>query len=330
MKVVQFSRFGRPEDVVECIEVDDPPAPAADEVVLDVLAFPINPADLLTIEGRYAVRPPLPSRVGAECVARVKVVGKEVHEVHEGDLVIPLDRDNWVQRKVSKAARVIKIPAHVDPLQLAMLKVNPPTAWLMMTRYVDLAAGEWILQDAANSGVGHCLIQLARAEGLKTINIVRREGLADELVKIGASAVLVDGPNLADRIAAATARAPIRLAIDAVGGSQIVRFGDALADEATVVTYGRLSGENPQLSPHQCVFKRICLTGFWLVPQLQKMSREEIVAMYDKLAGRIANGTIHVPVQATFPIEDIRQAVALTNGYRRSGKVLVTPNGPIG
>ena len=48
-----------------------PAPPEADEVALDVLAFPINPADLLMIEGRYAVRPPLPSRVGAECLARV-------------------------------------------------------------------------------------------------------------------------------------------------------------------------------------------------------------------------------------------------------------------
>jgi trans-2-enoyl-CoA reductase len=330
MKVVQFSRFGPPDEVVECVEVQDLSAPAADEVALDVLAFPINPADLLTIEGRYAVRPALPSRVGAECVARVSAGGKTVNDLHTGDLVIPLDRDNWVQRKIAKAARVIKVPADVDPLQLAMLKVNPPTAWLMMTSYVDLAPGEWILQDAANSGVGQCLIQLARAEGLKTVNIVRREGLADDLIRIGADVVLVDGPNLAERIAAATKDAPIRLAIDAIGGSQIVRFADALADEAMVVTYGLLSGENPQLSPHQCVFKRVSLTGFWLMPRLQKMSRDEIVALYGRLARRIADGSVRVPVQATFPIEEIRKAVALTNAYGRAGKVLVTPNGPVG
>ena len=329
MKVVQFSRFGRPDDVVECIAVDDPPAPAADEVALEVLAFPINPADLLTIEGRYAVRPSLPSRVGAECVARVSAVGRTVDDLRAGDLVIPLDRDNWVQRKTAKAGRVIKVPAHVDPLQLAMLKVNPPTAWLMMTDYVDLAPGEWILQDAANSGVGQCLIQLAKAEGYKTVNIVRREGLADELIRIGADAVLVDGSNLAERVAAATRDAPIRLAIDAVGGNQIVRFGDALANEATVVTYGLLSGENPQLTPHQCIFKQICLTGFWLMPRLQKMPHERIVTLYDRLASRLADGSVHVPVQGTFPIEDIKKAVALTHGYGRAGKVLVTPNGPV-
>ena len=329
MKIVQFSRFGPPEQVAECIEVDDPPAPADDEVMLDVLAFPINPADTLTIEGGYAIRPALPARVGAECIARVAAIGTAVADLKTGDLVIPLDRENWVQRKLAKADRVMKVPAGVDPLQLAMLKVNPPTAYLMMTKYVALAPGDWILQDAANSGVGYCLIQLAKAEGFRTVNIVRREGLADELTALGADVVLVDGPDLAHRITAATGGAPIKLAIDAVGGGQIVRFGDALADEATVLNYGLLSGENPQLSAHQCVFKRIMLTGFWLLPWLQKMPRADIATLYGGLAKRVAEGALQVPIQATFPIEDIKQALALANGYRRAGKVLVTPNGPL-
>ena len=329
MKIVQFSRFGPPAEVAECIEVDGPPAPADDEVTLDVLAFPINPADTLTIEGLYAIRPALPARVGAECIARVAAIGSVVADLKPGDLVIPLDRDNWVQRKLAKADRVMKVPAGVDPLQLAMLKVNPPTAYLMMTKYVALAPGDWILQDAANSGVGHCLIQLAKAEGFKTVNIVRREGLADELTALGADVVLVDGPDLAAHITAATKGAPIKLAIDAVGGTQIVRFGDALADEAMVLNYGLLSGENPQLSGHQCVFKRIMLTGFWLVPWLQKMPRPDIATLYGGLAKHVADGALNVPIQATFPIEEIKQALALANGYRRAGKVLVTPNGPL-
>jgi NADPH:quinone reductase-like Zn-dependent oxidoreductase len=330
MKLAQFSRFGRPDEVIECIDIDDPPPPGVGEVALDVLAFPINPADLLTLQGRYAARPKLPARVGAECVARVSVVGDGVEDLREGDLVIPLDRDNWAQRKVTKASRLIKVPVNVDPLQLAMLKVNPPTAWLMMTKYAELAPGEWLLQTAANSGVGHCLVQLAKAQGIRTVNIVRRQEVASELTALGADAVLVDGPDLAGRVTAATASAPIRLAIDAVGGSQITRFGDALADEAIVLNYGRLSGEDPRLTGHQCVFKRLWLTGFWLTPWLQKLSRQEIAALYAGLAGRIADGTLRVKVEATFPIEEIKQAVALSNAYRRTGKILVTPNGPIG
>ncbi len=330
MKITQFAAFGKPDEVIRCVDVDDVGAPAPDEAVIDVLAFPINPADLLTIEGRYAVRPPLPARLGAECVGRVISRGRDVRDLAEGDLVIPLDRENWVQRKKAKAAQLVKVPANVDPLQLAMLKVNPPTAHLMMTKYVDLKPGEWLIQSAANSGVGHCLIQLAKAAGIRSMNVVRRAGLADELHTLGADVVVVDGPDLAERVRAATDGAAIRLAIDAVGGTQVVRLGDCLADEGIIVNYGLLSGENPQLTGHQTVFKRLWLTGFWLMPTLQRMTPAEIRELYGMLAGRIADGSLRVPVEATYPIEAIAQAVAQANAYRRTGKVLVTPNGPLG
>jgi NADPH:quinone reductase-like Zn-dependent oxidoreductase len=329
MKIVQFDRFGKPDEVVRCVDVDDVDAPAADEAVIDVLAFPLNPADLLTIEGRYAVRPALPARVGAECVGRVTALGRDVRNLAAGDLVIPLDRENWVQRKKVKAALLVKVPAEVDPLQLAMLKVNPPTAHLMMTQYVDLKRGDWLVQDAANSGVGHCIVQLAKATGLHTVNVVRREGLADELLALGGDVVLVDGPDLGERVRAATNGASIRLAIDAVAGTQVVRLGDCLADEGIVVNYGLLSGENPQLTAHQTVFKRLWLTGFWLVPALQRMTPGEMRDLYGMLAARVAQGALHVPVEATYPIEEIAKAVAHANAYRRAGKVLVTPNGPL-
>lgn len=329
MKIAQFSRFGPPEQVVECVEAAEPSAPAADEVLLDVLAFPIDPSDLKLVEGRYSIRPALPARVGAECTARVIAVGGAVTDLRVGDLVMPFERENWVQHKLAKADRVMKLPAGVDPLQASMLKLNPATAYLMMTQYVALSRGDWLLQDAANSGVGRCVIQLAKAAGLKTVNIVRREGLADDLTALGADVVLVDGDDLAPRISAATGGAPIKLAIDAVSGTQIVRFGDALADGATIVNYSELSRENPQLSTHQCIFKRLCLTGFGLMWWLQTKPRQELVTIYSELAMRVVDGSLDVPIQATFPIEEIKQAIALANAEHRSGKVLVMPNGSI-
>jgi len=329
MKIARFDAFGKPDEMIRCVEVDDPGAPGPDEALIDVLAFPINPADLLTIEGRYAIRPPLPARLGAECVGRVTALGREVRDLAEGDLVIPLDRDNWVQRKKVKAAQLVKVPADVDPLQLAMLKVNPPTAHLMMTGFVALEPGQWLIQDAANSGVGHCLIQLAKASGIRTANVVRREGLADGLTALGGDVVIVDGPDLGERVRAATGGARIRLAIDAVAGTQVVRLGDCLVEGGTIVNYGLLSGENPQLTGHQTVFKRLTLTGFWLAPTLQRMPPAELRAMYAMLARRLGDGSLHVPVEATYPIEAIAEAVARANAYRRAGKVLVIPNAPL-
>jgi NADPH:quinone reductase-like Zn-dependent oxidoreductase len=145
MKQVQFTAFGVPHEVAACIEAPDVGAPGPDEVVIEVLAFPINPADLLTITGGYAIRPQLPATLGAECVGRIAAAGANVHDLAVGDRVINLGRDNWCQRRRVPAAQALKVPAHADVLQLAMLKVNPATALLMLRNYVDLQPGDWVI-----------------------------------------------------------------------------------------------------------------------------------------------------------------------------------------
>ena len=175
MKQVQFTAFGPPHEVAVCVEVADVGAPGPHEVVLAIDAFPINPADLFTISGGYAVRPALPATLGAEASAASTSVGSAVEDLAAGDRAIPLARDNWCQRRRLPAAQVLRVPDDADPLQLAMLKVNPATALMMLRRYVELAPGDWVIQDAANSGVGSNLIRLAKADGIRTVNVVRRE-----------------------------------------------------------------------------------------------------------------------------------------------------------
>ncbi len=329
MKIVEFARFGVPHQVAACVEVAEPGEPGEDEVVVEVEAFPINPVDLLTMEGRYAVRPQLPSTPGSESVGRIVAAGAQVRDVAPGDRVINLGRENWVQRLKVPATRVLKVPAEADVLQLAMLKVNPPTALLMLRTYVPLEAGDWVIQDAANSGVGTCLIRLAKAQGLHTVNVVRREALSEPLQALGADVVVVDGPDLAERVRAATGGAPIKLAIDAVAGETCLRLAECLEDDGTVVNYGFLSGRPCMLTPHQTVFRGITLTGFWLVKVLARASREQVADLYDELVGLAADGTLKVEVEATYAIEDIKQALEHAGREGRGGKVLVTPNGPV-
>jgi trans-2-enoyl-CoA reductase len=329
MKQVQFTAFGPPAEVAGCVEVEDVGAPGAGEAVLEILAFPINPADLLTITGGYAIRPPLPATLGAEGVGRVIAVGAEVDEIAVGDLVISLARDNWCQRRRLKAAQLLKLPAEGDLRQLAMLKVNPATALSMLRNYVDLGPGDWVIQDAANSGVGTNLIALARAEGIHTVNVVRRPALIEPLRAAGADAVVVDGPDLAEQVQAATGGASVKLAIDAVGGDMVIRLADCLAEGGTVVNYGLLSGQPCQLRGDQTVFKGITLTGFWLAKTLTQMSRPELEALYRDLAARVLSGQLEVAVEAVYPIEDIRSALAHAAKSGRAGKILVTPNGPL-
>jgi mitochondrial enoyl-[acyl-carrier protein] reductase / trans-2-enoyl-CoA reductase len=330
MKQVQFAEFGVPHEVAACVEVPDVGAPGADEVVIEVQAFPINPADLLTITGGYAVRPQLPATLGAECAGRIAAVGSNVRHLALGDRVINLGRDNWCQRRKVPAAQALNVPADADVLQLAMLKVNPATALSMLRNYVDLQPGDWVIQDAANSGVGTNLIRLAQADGIRTANVVRRASLIEPLQAIGADAVVVDGDDLAARVQQATGGAPIRLAIDAIGGAMVLRLADCLAEGGTVVNYGLLSGQPCQLGAHHTIFKGITLTGFWLQKALTSMARPDLEALYTDLAVRVADGTLRVEVEATYPIAEIKAALAHAEREGRSGKILVLPNGPVG
>src|ERR1700746_4081231 len=99
MKRVDLTTYGTPQEVANCVEVPDVGAPGSGEVVFDVLAFPINPADVSFCRGSYRLRPPLPATPGPECVARVAAVGPGVNQLQAGDLVVNMQRENWVQRR---------------------------------------------------------------------------------------------------------------------------------------------------------------------------------------------------------------------------------------
>ena len=328
MRFAQLKAFGVPSEVVDCVEGMPPGQPGADEVLVEMLACPINPAELLIIEGKYASKPPLPSHLGIEGAGRLLAVGEAVTGLAPGDLVMSLGRANWAQQLLLKAGEVVKAPPETDVAQLSMLKVNPATAQLMLSDYVDLTPGDWVIQNAANSGVGVTLIRLAKARGLKTVNLVRRESLIEPLTAIGADAVLVDGPGLDERVAKATAGGVVKLAIDAVAGAATERLADCLAEDGTVVNYGLLSGEACRLRADQAIFKGITLTGFWLAKQMRAMSPAGLAALYGDLMPRIADGSLQVEVEATYGLEEIKQALTHAGREGRGGKVLITPNGP--
>src|SRR3989441_7676285 len=195
MKKILIDRYGPPEEVARCAEVPDVGAPGPGEVVFDVLAFPINPADVSFCRGTYRLKPPLPATPGAECVGRVAAVGAGVSGVKPGDLVINLQRENWAQQRRVKADDVIAAAPGIHIQQAAMLRINPATALLLLTDVVDLKPGDWIVQNVANSAVGRLLIRLAGPRGVKTMNVVRRGSLFGELKALGADAAVVGGPD---------------------------------------------------------------------------------------------------------------------------------------
>ncbi|HLY44424.1 MAG TPA: zinc-dependent alcohol dehydrogenase family protein [Stellaceae bacterium] len=329
MKKVEIGAYGVPEEVASCVEAPDVGAPGAEEIVFDVLAFPINPADISMIRGNYRLHPALPATPGAECVGRVAAVGAGVGGLRTGDLVINLQRENWAQRRRIAAADAIPIPAGLDLAQAAMLRINPATAQLLLEDHVALAAGDWVMQNVANSAVGRHLIVIAKSRGIRTLNVVRRDDVAAELGALGADIVLADGPDLAARARDATGGAPIRLAIDAVSGEATKRLADSVADDGVVVSYGSMSGADPVMSRAALGARGVSLTGFMLGRGLAKRTPAAVRALYADLAAKLRDGTLKAPIDATYPIEDIKAALAHAQRGGRNGKVLVLPNGPL-
>jgi len=329
MKQVLIEQYGTPWEVARCAEVPDVDAPAADEVVFDVLAFPINPADMWFCRGSYRLRPPLPATPGAECVGRVTAVGAQVRHVKPGDLVINLQRENWTQRRKVKGDDAIPLPAGIDLRQAAMVRINPPTAELMLSDFVPLQGGDWVIQNVANSAVGRLAIVLAHQRGLRTVNVVRRPELAAELKPLGADLVIVDGDDLVARVGRETGDAPIRLGLEAIGGKATGRICDCVATDGTVVHYGSMSGENPEVARNNFIYRGVRLTGFMLGRFMARRSAQKIREIYADLARQVTEGKLEAPVDTVYPIEQIKDALAHADKGGRNGKILVSPNGAI-
>jgi trans-2-enoyl-CoA reductase len=329
MKQVLIDRYGAPEQVARCADVADVGAPAAGEVVFDVLLFPINPADVSFCRGIYRLRPALPATPGAECVGRVTAVGAGVSHVKPGDLVINLQRENWTQRRRVKGDDVIPIPPGLDLRQAAMVRINPPTALLLLTDIVALRPGDWVIQNVANSAVGRLVIRLAAARGVRTMNVVRREALFAELKALGADACVVDGPDLAETVKAHTGGGPVRLGLDAVSGQATARLSTCLGEGGVVCNYGSMSGEDPVMSRAALTNGGQTLVGFILGRGLASRSLEQVRAIYADLARQVLDGTLTAPVEQVYPIEEITTALAHAQRGARRGKILVAPNGAL-
>jgi NADPH:quinone reductase-like Zn-dependent oxidoreductase len=329
LKAVLVTRFGPAAEVANVAEVQDPAPPSPGQVLLDILAAPINPSDFLVFQGRFGATPPLlPAPAGGEAVGQVAALGEGVANLKIGDRILALHagRGNWRQRVLAPAAGVQALPAEADPLQLAMLAVNPATALHMLTRYVSLSPGDWLIQNAGNSAVGHCVIWLARKRGLRTISVVRRADQVAPLLATGGDVVLVDGPDLPGRVAAAIGGQPVRLALDAVAGAATARLARCLSPRATLVVYGLLSSPDCTVPASELVFRDITLRGYWFTPWFERAAAEERTALYAELARLVVDGTIRVTIEACYPLERVRDALIHAALPDRSGKILLLPN----
>ncbi|HEV3340259.1 MAG TPA: zinc-dependent alcohol dehydrogenase family protein [Pirellulales bacterium] len=314
MQAIQLTKYGKPEEGLRLVEIAEPGDPKSGQILIRVEYSPINDSDLLVASGLYAVQPKLPSVVGNEGAGKVLAVGDGVQNVKAGDrVVIPHGVFSWAEKVLAPAAEAIVLPPEIDPQQASMLSINPPAAALLLDEFVSLKPGDWIVQNAANSGVGRAVIVFAKQKGVRTINIVRRSELIHELKDVGADVVLLAGPNTAAEANGATGSALVRLALDGVGGDATGTLLEIVGWDAKIVCYGAPTRQPIKINPLGLVAKRTSIHPFFMYYP-EHLSK--IPAKIRAAAALLAGHQLRAPIAAVYPARRFEQALAhaLTGG----------------
>ena len=327
MSQLVLNSTGSPAEVLE-LQPQSRPVPGPGEVLLRMQAAAINPADLNFIEGTYGTKPNLPCVPGMEGVGLIEELGAGVTDLTVGLAVLPLPAPgNWATWRVLPADRAHVLPEGLDFQQAALLRVNPATAWGLLHAAGTLEAGAWVVQNAASSAAGHCVIQLAGSLGLRTLNFVRRPESVAVCEALGGDLVFVDdAAGLAAAkaaLAACGAPAPL-LALNAVGGDSALRLMDLLGPEGTHVTYGAMARQPLKVPNGMLIFKGLTLRGFWLTFWTTSMGAERMAEIYQKLAQRVLSGQLRQQIAAAYPVEQYRAALAHAAQGARNGKIILT------
>lgn len=321
-KAAIYETHGNPPEVLRVVE-QDWPRPEADQVVVQMRAAPINPADLNAIEGKYPVKPPLPATPGMEGAGVVIERGANVHDLEVGTQVImPHNFGTWREAAALPADQLVAAPPEIEPVQAAMLKVNPITAWRMLHDFVSLQPNEWLIQNAANSGAGRAVIQIAKELGYKTVNVVRRAELVAELQEEGGDIVIVDHENLREEVKERLGGGAVRLALNAVGGESALRIANTLAPDATVVTYGAMSLHPLKIPNGLLIFKNLRFTGFWVTKWYDNATSQQRAETFAPLFEMAKRGLFRTKIEKTYSLDDAKEAVAHASRSARSGKIV--------
>jgi trans-2-enoyl-CoA reductase len=317
-----YQTHGNPADVLH-VESRPWPTPAAGEVIVKMRAAPINPADLNQIEGKYPLRAELPATPGFEGAGVVAELNHDVTNVAVDALVIlPHNVGTWRDAVTVKADELVVVPAGIEPVQAAMLKINPMTAWRLLHDYVDLARGDWLIQNAANSAAGRAVIQIARELGYKTVNVVRRSELIGELRAEGGDVVLVDSENLRREVEDAIGGPPIRLGLNAVGGESALRLANCLAPGSTLMTYGAMSLQPLKIPNGLLIFKDLRFRGIWINKWYDNATPAQRMEAFQHLFEMAKRGLLQTKVEKAYPLSEAKAAVAHAARGQRSGKII--------
>ena len=281
------------------------PTPGVGEVLVRVRLSPVNQADLHVMRGRFGRKPPLPTSPGVECVGVVEALGTGVTDLAPGTRVILVDVWSvWRELVVCPAERVVPVPNGVSDEDAAQAIVNPVTAWVLTMVEHRLKPGDWLAQTAAGSTVGRLVLQLARSEKFRTINIVRRRAQLPEIAELGGDVMLcTEDEDWATQLATAAGGLAPSKAIDSVAGRVGATVARNLAPGGRLLVFGALSShrqtdpsafEMPIFGP-RLIYAAATVQGWFLFHWLVVTPLPESVSVIRMVLDRLASGALRLP-----------------------------------
>lgn len=321
MKRIMVTRIGEARDSLEVHDVPNP-QPKKGEILVEMLAIPIHPADLLVMRGRHVFTATYPIGTGIEGAGRVIAHGEGVTEPAIGQRVALPFGGTWAEQVTIPAPAAIPLPDDIDLYQGAMLALNPVTALGLL---MGMKPGEWLVHNAANSSLGRLITRLAAHKGIHSISVVRTSGMEEELKAIGADHVMVDGDDLAQRVRSYLGGRGADRALDAVAGKASGRLFDAVDDFGTLICYGLLGSDDVTFQAAQFIFRDVHVQGYSRLRYLRGLSPEDAQALYADLFDCQKKGLFHTPILKTFSFADVCSAVEMAENTGGKGKVLLIP-----
>lgn len=326
MKRVVFDRVGPPAEVLRLQDDVPAPQPKRGEVLVRMLASPINPSDLMYVQGTYGLKPSFPATPGFEGVGVVEATGGGVLGwLRKGKRVAVInDRiGNWAEYTVTSARQVIPVPDDLTDEQAATFFVNPATALAMTQDVLKVTKGAWLLQSAAGGELGKMVIRLGYKLAFRTINVVRRREQVEELKKLGADHVIVESDGPIPEQVRKLVPDGVRYAIDPVGGETGSQIIAALAHGGRCLLYGSLSDQPVSAHPRYFIGNDIRVEGFWLGAWAKKQRVLTMLGLFRRVRALMAEGILQTQFAATYPLEEVNKAVEHAAAPGKGGKVLL-------
>lgn len=324
MKAIRCTAWGPPDDLV--VEDLPEPVPGPGEVVVDVRAAGVNFPDLLTVQGKYQMRPALPFTPGNEFAGVVSVVGPGVERFAPGDAVIGFTRTGaFAERVLAPVATLLPKPPTMPFEMAAALTLTYGTAYHALVDRAGLQAGETLLVLGAAGGVGLAAVEIGKALGARVIAAASSELKLEICEAYGADVVIdYDSEDLRTAIDGATEGRGPDVILDPVGGKYSEPALRSIAWRGRHLVVGFAAGEIPRLPWNLMLLKGASVVGVFWGDFTRKEPAAHLAAMA-RLAAWFEEEKISPLVSGEYRLEDTAQALNDMAARQVFGKAVILP-----